>query len=761
MPSTIRRQQKRDTHAPAWVGLESLEGRTLLAAAFPTAFDQYMVELINRARLDPDAEAARHGIDLNEGLTPGTLSNEPREPLALNLFATSAAQLHTADLFANFTDLPPNHVGSDGKDPSARVAAAAGGSVGSVAENNSWVSHSGAVNTAAVDKLHALLFKDFTSSFEVVGRGHRKVMLNGTRNEVGAAVLSGKFGSKNAAITTTDLFTSSTNYLTGVAFNDSTKKDNFYTPGEGLGGVTITATRAGDNAVFQTTTWDAGGYSLALAAGTYDIVASGGGLASPISFDDVVIGSANVKRDFISSSGGGGGGGGPATPADLTGVLSLKKPLAAMVPGDKIALNLAVTNSGQTAADAFTIKLYRSTDNVLNTSTDALLITVQSTKPIAPGKIAKFTINLVPDATMPTGDSFFIANIDALGVVTETSDANNAASAAAPNLRWSAGTFADRKNVKLTLLDQNNIPTTITHKGNGEAAITLTPDGFDIDITGSDAGSSLAIASASQNAVHDITTHGNALKEIKAPQSLLTGDINTGPIAKIQFDDVADNHQINITNTAIGSATVAFIFDQVNELSITSAIPIKSYTATQHLDRDNDPDIITAPSIAAITIKGDFEASLRLTDRSAKATLGKLTVAGVVRNARIDSAGHIGAITLGGSENVSYYAGVANGSPALPATLEQLGAFSIKSFTHKPGIGSFINSFIAAKAIAKVTLSNVDAENDGTRFGIVADTLGLFAVTPPSAALPPLKKADLAADDASGDPDDDFIIRLL
>ena len=38
-----------------------------------TALEQMLLELINRARLDPAAEAARFGIDLNEGLAPGTI----------------------------------------------------------------------------------------------------------------------------------------------------------------------------------------------------------------------------------------------------------------------------------------------------------------------------------------------------------------------------------------------------------------------------------------------------------------------------------------------------------------------------------------------------------------------------------------------------------------------------------------------------------------------------------------------------------------
>ena len=45
---------------------EPLEPRRLFAAAYPTNFEQYMVELINRGRADPVAEAHRYNIALNE-----------------------------------------------------------------------------------------------------------------------------------------------------------------------------------------------------------------------------------------------------------------------------------------------------------------------------------------------------------------------------------------------------------------------------------------------------------------------------------------------------------------------------------------------------------------------------------------------------------------------------------------------------------------------------------------------------------------------
>src|SRR5437016_2552832 len=69
--------------APACV--EPLERRDLLSAVFPTNLEQYLVELVNRARADPPAEAARYGIALNEGVPAAdTISTAPKQPLAIN-----------------------------------------------------------------------------------------------------------------------------------------------------------------------------------------------------------------------------------------------------------------------------------------------------------------------------------------------------------------------------------------------------------------------------------------------------------------------------------------------------------------------------------------------------------------------------------------------------------------------------------------------------------------------------------------------------
>jgi len=138
--------------------------------------------------------------------------------------------------------------------------------------------------------------------------------------EIGLGVRPGEFTADgmtyNAVMVTENFAASGTSrFLTGVAFDDDAgDNDDFYSPGEGLGGVKVTATRASDKAVFETTTWASGGYSLPLPAGTYTVVAAGGPLARPVTHTGVAISTKNVKRDFLRL---------PDTPPTLTAVATL------------------------------------------------------------------------------------------------------------------------------------------------------------------------------------------------------------------------------------------------------------------------------------------------------------------------------------------------------------------------------------------------------------------------------------------------------
>jgi Ca2+-binding RTX toxin-like protein len=84
-------------------------------------------------------------------------------------------------------------------------------------------------------------------------------------------------------------------FLTGVAFDDL-DGDRLYDIGEGLGSANVSITNSVTGAVTSITTSAAGGYSLALAAGTYSVSFSASGYAEQTS--TVTIGAANVKLDY-------------------------------------------------------------------------------------------------------------------------------------------------------------------------------------------------------------------------------------------------------------------------------------------------------------------------------------------------------------------------------------------------------------------------------------------------------------------------------
>jgi serralysin len=299
---------------------ESLEQRRLLSGAFPTAYEQYVLQLINRARANPGAEVTRlsgstWGDDptlvpgtaypapqtpsLNEGLPAGTIVDTPEPPLAFNADLTLTSEDYSQTLLSD--ESPITHT-LNGTTPTSR--AQANGYAGQAGENLAIVANSAAmpVSAAVAEQLHDNLFVDNN----VTGRGHRLNLLNTTSGyrEVGIGLAASSdytaFGSAtpNAVLLTEDFGVPADNnpILTGVAFADA-NNNHFYDPGEGLGNVTITATRTSDNAVFSTTTWTAGGYSLQLAPGTYSVTASGNGISTPSPIV-VTLSTQNVEEDF-------------------------------------------------------------------------------------------------------------------------------------------------------------------------------------------------------------------------------------------------------------------------------------------------------------------------------------------------------------------------------------------------------------------------------------------------------------------------------
>ena len=250
-----------------------------------SAADQYMLELMNRARLDPAGEAARYGIDLNQGLAPGTISTGSKQVLAPNELLGAASTQHSMWMIQTDTF---SHTGINGTQPWDR-ATLEGYSWNSIGENIAWVGTTGTLDLlSSINSLHESLF---------LSAGHRENLLNGSYREVGVSVETGIFtsGSNYNAAIVTQLYglSGSAVYLTGVAYTDS-DLDLFYSMGEGRGNVVFTAQGHSD------TTEAAGGYALDLAAGSaVAVTGSAGGVAFSCTLD---MSAGNVKLDLVSGS---------------------------------------------------------------------------------------------------------------------------------------------------------------------------------------------------------------------------------------------------------------------------------------------------------------------------------------------------------------------------------------------------------------------------------------------------------------------------
>jgi len=257
-----------------------------------TTLDQYLIELINRARMNPAAEAARLGIDVNDGLSPGQISKTPKQPIAFNPALADSAHGHAQWMLDNDVF---SHTGAGGSDPGDRMADAGYQFTGNWrwGENISWRGTIGPVEdqVQSIENQNDALF---------LSPEHRVNILQDDFREIGTAALSGQFKQYGALMVAEDFGrTGDPLFLTEVAYDDLNDND-FYTPGEGRSGITVEAILQGSDrpALLSDTTGTAGGYEIAMAPGTYTVTFSGGELAAPV-VETVTLGNQNVKLDLI------------------------------------------------------------------------------------------------------------------------------------------------------------------------------------------------------------------------------------------------------------------------------------------------------------------------------------------------------------------------------------------------------------------------------------------------------------------------------
>ena len=269
----------------------------MVVTATISAAEQYMLELVNRARLDPTAEAARLGISLNAGLAAGTISTTAKQVLAHNSLLETASINHAqwmlaADVFS--------HTGSGGSTPGQRVTAA-GYNWNTTGENISWQGSTAAISLNKMIGLqHDSLFKSaphrtnlMREQFKEVGLAQEQGLFRVGVNNFNASMVGQSFGTSGQTV-----------FVTGVAYTDA-GLDRFYTIGEGRAGLTLVATdgpSSPEATVLDTaTTGAAGGYALALTGSMASVHVQG--LMAGAEVFTAILGAdaGNVKLDVVDN----------------------------------------------------------------------------------------------------------------------------------------------------------------------------------------------------------------------------------------------------------------------------------------------------------------------------------------------------------------------------------------------------------------------------------------------------------------------------
>jgi cysteine-rich secretory family protein len=306
--------------------VSSAKAQTQYSIGPITNEQQYMLELINRARADGGAEAARLGLSgLQEGppnyngeLWTIANSNQPLSwnPLLHNSSHTQATNLNNADQF--FLGIDPHTFG--GMTPAQRIAAAGYSEAAytgpttspshffpgpeNIAEQVSSGSgpYTGSKLVAAVLNAHNALFTDGSTP----SRGHRNTMMLGFFREVGIGISVGTDNQGNPGQpngTWNSLYivqdygsqTGSTPFITGVVYQDI-NANGFYDPGEGLAGVRVDVADAN----FYAVTASSGGYSVPVPGnGSYSLRFSGDSVVTAQG-TAVVANLLNTKIDYFA-----------------------------------------------------------------------------------------------------------------------------------------------------------------------------------------------------------------------------------------------------------------------------------------------------------------------------------------------------------------------------------------------------------------------------------------------------------------------------
>jgi hypothetical protein len=314
----------------------------LAAQQQPTDREMAFIYELNRARSDPQRYAQENSLG-------SLLDNvDPQPPLALNLNLVQSSRFHAAEMAANGYFAHQSTVTGDW--PNKMVRDAGYPLVTSWPNNANYLESLAVIGTSGSSisyppndalraliedvgvnppghRIHLLAMDSFNQAFREVGTGYAEG--DGWTGGINAAA----YWAIHTGRRNTDPI-----WLTGVVYNDANSNGR-YDQGEGLAGVTVTATNGITKNTVSTT---GGGWSIDVSAGAWSLTCSGGAFAGTATAN-VNMTTFNIEVDFESGDpngevafgdqiptppGGGGnsggkdngGGGGCATHSSGSGI---------------------------------------------------------------------------------------------------------------------------------------------------------------------------------------------------------------------------------------------------------------------------------------------------------------------------------------------------------------------------------------------------------------------------------------------------------
>jgi len=426
-----------------------------------------------------------------------------------------------------------------------------------------------------------------------------------------------------------------------------------------------------------------------------------------------------------------------------------------MVPGDKGTVSVVIGNTGgRQAKGSVVTNLFLAADPA-DPGTFIPLGSQTSALALKPGQTRTLTFSVVIQAD--EGAYYLVAatNAGAVPMPESRTDNNSGWTVDALPLVWQFGNVATRKNVALTVYDADDSLVTFALRGLGTGQVTDTGLGLGVALTGTTTASTATVTSKkstfvgsdAEASLGNITVGNTAnagdttsLGSFTARTGNLHGDLTVmGTLKALTLNTAIAAKTIDIRHRIAAADAVSLAFGRVSDISVTSAAPIRSLTATEWLN-PSQTSLIEAPWIGTVTIKGNakggllgsFEAAVRLNDAAAKQSLATMTVAGWLDGAEIRAPSAIGSVTAGGLRHSLIYAGVKDGVTGLPDPTTDFGALvSIRTVTVK-GLKtepfSTIDSDIAAYSLGTITLAGIQFTNklpDDTPvpFGLAGHTL--------------------------------------